>query len=342
MFGASEDRARQLAGRQRWKRISSSGSSSSYRSASSSSQFSQLSHREISYIFEQNPQRPTPIPEHPSPTRFVPVNSLHDLGGLQYLVQPIAASDVEEAFSRMVSKNLHPRTLHQRSQTEHLSHVLFDETATGHASPPPTSPFTVSGLTKPYGVLGWGAKILQQVRHVTEQAPPAQAEGHLSTLVTVHDFTSRSLSSDDVSTQSMPLMRGGAGREPQFDWTAIQQHELWDCPFNTGASYRSFILTLRHYWPDEYAHFNSLFNNSHGLEADPARQRLLLTLGIEGLKMIRTILFDRARAMLGTTLSGGSQTYPEIHHIRRESLQGAEYPAIVPRHLFHAFVNATK
>ncbi|KAL1654209.1 Scaffold-type E3 ligase [Didymella pomorum] len=220
MFGASEDRARQLAGRQRWKRISSSGSSSSYRSASSSSQFSQLSHREISYIFEQNPQRPTPIPEHPSPTRFVPVNSLHDLGGLQYLVQPIAASDVEEAFSRMVSKNLHPRTLHQRSQTEHLSHVLFDETATGHASPPPTSPFTVSGLTKPYGVLGWGAKILQQVRHVTEQAPPAQAEGHLSTLVTVHDFTSRSLSSDDVTKTNLNKLfdkyRDNATTEPDL------------------------------------------------------------------------------------------------------------------------------
>ena len=341
MFGASEDRARQLAGRQRWKRIGSSGSSSSYRSASSSSQLSQLSHRETSYIFEQNPQRPTPIPEHPSPTRFVPVNSLHDLGGLQYLVQPIAASDVEEAFSRMVSKNLHPQTLHQRSQTEHLSHVLFDKTAIGHASPPPTSPFTVSGLTKPYGVLGWGAKIVQQVRHVTEPAPPVQVDGHVSTVVTVRDFISRSLSSDNVSTQAMPSMRGGAGRESQFDWTAIQQHELWDYPFNTGAVYHAFISWLRPR-PNDYTSFVSLFGNNHGLEADPARQRILLSLGIEALPTIRVVLFERARMILGSALSGGSQNYAEIHLIRYQSLEDPEYPAIIPRHLFHAFVNASK
>ncbi|KAF3037181.1 Scaffold-type E3 ligase [Didymella heteroderae] len=89
----------QLAGRQRWKRISSSGSSSSKRSVSSSSQVSQLSHRETSSIFEQIPPRPTPIPVHISSTRFVSADRLHDFGGLQHLVQTIAASDVEEAFS---------------------------------------------------------------------------------------------------------------------------------------------------------------------------------------------------------------------------------------------------
>jgi hypothetical protein len=342
MFGASEDRARQLAGRQRWKRISSSGSSSSYRSASSSSQLSQLSHCETSYIFEHNPQRPTPIPEHPSPTRFVSIDSLHDLGGLQYLVQPIAASDVEEAFSRMVSKNLHPQTLHQRSQTEYLSRVLYDHTTPGHALPPPTIPSAVSGQTKQYGVLGWGAKIRQQVRHFTEPASPVRIEGHLSTVVTVHDLTSRSVSSDNISTQAIPSMRGGAGPEPRFPWTAIQQHQLWDCLFNTGAIYHSFISWLRRHRSEDYALFVSLFDNSYGLEADPVRQHLLLTLGTEARQTIRGILLERAKAILGSALFGGSQSPTEIQRILTESLQDTEYPAIKPRHLFLTFVNTSK
>lgn len=342
MFGASEDRARQLAGRQRWKRISSSGSSSSYRSASSSSQLSQLSHRKTFSIFELNPQRPTRIPEHTSPTRSASVDSLHDFGRLQYLVQPIASPEVEEAFSRMVSKNLHPQTLHQRSQTEYLSQVLYDETAPKHALPPPTRSSAVSSQTKQYGVLGWGAKILQQVRHVTEPASPLQMEGHLSTVVTAQGPNGRSISSDNISTQPMPSMRGGEDSEPRIPWTMVQQHQLWDCLFNTGATYRSFMFWLRRHWPDKYALFVPLFDGSYGPEAYPARQHLLLTLGTEARRTIRSILEERAKAILGSALSGGTQSPIELQQIFAESLQDAGYPAIKPRHLFIAFVNNSK
>lgn len=342
MFGASEDRARQLAGRQRWKRISSSASSSSYRSASSSSQLSQLSHRETSSIFEQNHQRPTPILEHPSPARLVSVGSMYDIGGPQHLIQPIAATAVEEAFSRMVSKNLHPRTLHQRSQTEHLSRVLFDETTHAHALPPTTISSAIPGQTKQYGVLGWGAKILQQVRHVTEPVAPARIEGQLSTVVTIHGLASRSVSSDHISTRAVLSTRGGTGPEPQFPWTAIQQHQLWDCLFNTGATCRSFVSWLRDRRPDDYALFVSLFDNSYGLEADPVRQHILLTLGTEARQTIRGILLERAYAILGSALSGGSQSATEVQRILAESLHDTEYPAIKPRHLFLTFVNTSK
>lgn len=342
MFGASEDRARQLAGRQRWKRISSSGSSSSYRSASSSSQLSQLSHRETSSSFEQNPQRPSPIPEHPSPTHFVSVNNLLDLGGLQDLVEPIAASDVEEAFSRMVSKNLHPQSLHQRTQTEHLSHVLHGETASGAASPPPTSYFAIPGRTKQYGVLGWGAKILQQVRHVTEPASLVQIEGRLSTVVTVHNLNSRSVSSNNINTQSMPSMRGGAGPQPQIDWNAVQAHKLWDRLFNTGPAYRYFMSWLRDHWPDKYVLFISLFGDRYGLEVQPTRQHFLSTLEHDVQQTIHLILEERAETILGSALSGGAQSAIEIQQILQESIQDDGYPAINPRPLFLALVNNAK
>src|SRR5690349_3526211 len=124
MFGASEDRARQLAGRQRWNRISSNGSATSYRSASSSSQRSQLSLFEASSIFEQSIKRLIPVPE---PMMYgVPIVQ-HGSARWESLARDTAASDVEAALSQMMASNHHPRTQHQRSQAEYLSQVLYSD-----------------------------------------------------------------------------------------------------------------------------------------------------------------------------------------------------------------------
>ena len=115
MFGASEDRARQLAGRQRWKRINSNGSGSSHRSASSSSRVSYLSHCEASPIFEQNIQWPTELLDFDMST----LDDFHDHPVFSQLNDEVpAASHAEEALSRMMATNEHPRTQQQRCQAE--------------------------------------------------------------------------------------------------------------------------------------------------------------------------------------------------------------------------------
>lgn len=327
MFGASQDRARQLAGRQRWKRISSSGSNSSYRSASSSSQLSQLSHHETSSIFEQNVPRPTPIPEHYAYTGSGSLDNLRHFGGLQHLVQPAAVSDVEEALSRMMAKNQHPRTLQQRSQAEHLSQVLYNDTATDDALPPPSSHFALSSQTKRYGVLGWGAKILQHVRHITEPAPQAHMEDQQSTAVTAYDITSRSISINIANTQPVVSMRGGASPESPNMRIMAQQHSLWASPFNTGLNYRCFVDNLV---PQNRAMFQQLFGDMTG--SDPmlnsARQRFLLAIGPHCANWFQSILIERAKKILGSTLSGGTQPDDELHEITTTSKQDDGYPLV--------------
>jgi hypothetical protein len=340
MFGASEDRARQLAGRQRWKRISSNGSDSSSRSGSTSSQLSQLSHHETSSIFEQNQSWPTMFPEHPAPTSFVSIDCLHDFGGLQRHVQHIASSDIEEAFSRMLSKNLHPRTLQQRSQTEYLSQVLYDDTASDDAFPPLPSPSVAPSQTKQYGVLGWGAKILQQVRHATEPASHAQTEDCLSTAVTAHDLVGRSISVDLTSTQPAVSMRGGANSEPRVPWDVVRRHVLWNTPFNTSRSYHRFMDQLRRLSPRGYDVFVTYFCNNEGREADPIRQRLMSGLGPKIQPWIWHILEERAKAILGSALHEGTQSESEIQQIRMSSLVPGGPPGIIPRNLFLALMVA--
>ena len=257
MFGASEDRARQLAGRQRWKRISSNDSESSHRSASSLSQLSQLSQCEASSISEQKLLWPITIPECDAIT-------FHD--HLQNEVftscpreQSPVVSNAEEALSHMMATNQHPRTQQQRQQAEHLSQVLYNDTAVeDQRLPSPISSVLPSQL-KQYGVLGWGAKILHQVRHATAPASQTQAQQDRSNTTAVFRGTTRSTSANSASVQTAASLRGGANNTVEEIWHSAMRNPYRYLTFNTGSLYRQFVNNL----PEEkYFLFKELFGHS--------------------------------------------------------------------------------
>jgi hypothetical protein len=117
MFGASEDRARQLAFRKRRERVSSSGSSSSMlRSLSSASRVSQQSNLSLSPGYETT--KSVGCPEQHS-MRAVSINSDENTPANQ-LRQPNfgSFSTMDMELSQMDR---------QRLQAEYLSHVLYDD-----------------------------------------------------------------------------------------------------------------------------------------------------------------------------------------------------------------------
>jgi hypothetical protein len=260
MFGASEDRARQLAGRQRWKRISSNDSNSSHRSASSLSQLSQLSQSEASSILEQKLLWPFTNSECDAVT-------FHDcLQDEAFTSRPReqfpVASDAEEALPHMMATNQHLRTQQQRQQAEHLSQVLYNDMAVENQRlPSPVSSVLPSQL-KHYGVLGWGAKILHQVRHATAPALQTQVQEDQSNTTAVLGITTRSTSAYSASVQTAASLRGGANNTVEDIWYAAMRNPYRYLSFNTGNLYRQFVDHL----PEEkYLLFKELFGNSRDL-----------------------------------------------------------------------------
>ena len=269
MFGASEDRARQLAGRQRWKRISSSGSNSSYRSAGSSSQ---LSHRETSSIFEQNIQRPTPIPEHHAYIVNDLLYDLYDSREVQHVSEYVAASDLEEVLAQMTAEEQHPHAQQQRVQAEHLSHVLYNDMAINEELSPSASCSKLPGQAKSYGALGLGPAIAHQVRYVTAPVPSV---GNQSIMLSANSTVNRSTSANIAHTETIVSLRGGADGEPIRNntqphgattshsntpaWLSIARaHPSWNIQFNIGHDYRTFVDSLS---PTQAATFFQLFDS---------------------------------------------------------------------------------
>ena len=307
MFGASEDRARQLAGRQRWKRISSSGSNSSYRSASSSSQLSQ---RETSSIFEHNIQRPSVIPEHHTNTAD---DLLHGLFDLRKQNAPgcIPASGLEEILAQMTAEDQHPHAQQQRSQAEHLSHVLYNDTAIADDLPLPSGCSILPHETKSYGVLKPGPAILKQIRYMTAPVLPVSDQSVTSS---AHGSIDRSTSASIAHAQMIVSLRGGAGDEPFGNSTPppwlgtpswldlAQTHPCWIMPFNNGPDYEAFFDSLS---PTQAEAFSRLFS-SH-LSPEPEAFRLSRRvfekqLSREQRQSFVQMLTVRIHAMLGPKL----------------------------------------
>jgi hypothetical protein len=145
MFGSSQDRARQLAGRNRRERISSISSCTSSRSISSSSQAPQQSPTSI-----WEPKVPSAIEEHPScehndthitPLAFAEINSSQQDENAVPLSSPL----------ELASGLPGPQVEQQRLQAEHLSEVLYSNFAL--ITSPPQSQFTATRHTR-YGSLG--------------------------------------------------------------------------------------------------------------------------------------------------------------------------------------------
>lgn len=325
MFGASEDRARQLAGRQRWKRIGSHDSRSSRRSASSSSQLSQLSHCETLSIFTQNIQWPTASPEYNTPTfhDFPCGLETSHVGG----ESPAVSSHVEKALSQMVTTNQHPRTQQQRSQAEHLSQVLYNDVALDDQLLPSSISFVLPTQLKQYGVLGWGAKVLHQVRHTTVSASQKPAQDESPDTATSLDATPRSVTSHATGTQTAPSLRGGAGYSDVEIWNMAMDHSRLYAPFNTGVMYRYFVDSLP---APKMTSFKELFDDSEDLRQlfNLPRQMFYQGLDFDQRQSFLRMLFERAKFILGSALHGVPQSQNELLHIDATSVAGDRYPLV--------------
>jgi hypothetical protein len=143
MFGSSQDRARQLAGRNRRERISSCTSS---RSISSSSQAPQQSPTSI-----LESKVPSAIEEHPS--------CEHDGDGLALALAQVNSGQQDEnatplfSASQFASGLPGPQAEQQCLQAEHLSQVLYSSLASSASANPPQSQFSATRHTR-YGSLG--------------------------------------------------------------------------------------------------------------------------------------------------------------------------------------------
>jgi hypothetical protein len=324
MFGASEDRARQLAGRQRWKRISSNDSDSSHRSASSSSQLSQLSQCEASSILEQKLLWPITIPE-------CEAIAFHDhLQNEAITSRPReqfpVVSNAEEALSHIMATNQHPRTQQQRRQAEHLSQVLYNDMAAEHQRlPSPISSMLPSQL-KQYGVLGWGAKILHQVRHVTAPAPQTQVQEDRSKTTALFRVTTRSASANSASVQTPASLRGGANNTVEEVWHAAMRNPHRYLSFNTGSLYRQFV---DHLPTEKFLLFKELFGNSRDLHQQNNLARQVFFQNLERGERVGYVqtLVERA-GLLNSSPYPTGRTQRELDDLAGMSRDGDLYPLV--------------
>jgi hypothetical protein len=212
MFGASEDRARQLAYRKRRERFISGGSCSAYRSLSSESRTSQQSH--LYSTPKQDATHPTVCVEHcSSQTELMHVHKnacVNQYRNPQSKVNPVLATDVQ-----------HPQTEQHRVQAEYLSQVLYNHMSLDMVG------CRLSGIPVPSSQFGrhetpGQTTARRHIRHIT--APVASArltslfastmESHLNLpiLPSLHYTTFN----NHPQTQTVISLRGG-GQDNTLD-----------------------------------------------------------------------------------------------------------------------------
>lgn len=220
MFGASEDRARQLAYRKRRERVISGSSSSTYRSLSSASRISQRSR--VSSALDQEgvrsflaTQRGLPQPGHG--TVDFTTNSL----GLQGDGESISATEAQ-----------HLQMERHRLQAEYLSQVLYNSLSLATAGAQPDDTLMPTMNVGRYGALGKPATS-RHIRNVT--APVASLEMQPLLVSTMkHSSESgalpllhRTARNAQLRTQTMVVLRGGGDHDPSLQ----QETTRRDPPF---------------------------------------------------------------------------------------------------------------
>lgn len=347
MFGSSEDRARQLAGRQRWKRISSSDSDSSYRSVSSSSQASQWG---TSSIFEHIIQRPSPIPEHRTYTTCSIQGDQHGSGGIKYASKLAAASDVE---GDMTAEHQHPRLQQHRSQAEHMSHVLYDDTTINDVLPPSSNLASLS-QRKDYGVLEPLDTMLPQRRSATMPISQASPTSHQLNSLSVN-LAKRPIFWGLLQANTVVSLRGGAEDESlntnnqmstgstmvqtEFPWIELAiQHPCWSLPFDSGIMYNYFRESLSH---DQLTTFCELFRhhspNDHNYFTW-ARCQFYHELDVDGRLNFKRVIIERAKALLGPNLDKTSFSSEEVDRLKNTSVMANSGPLVCLVRLIEATV----
>jgi hypothetical protein len=236
MFGSSEDRARQLAGRQRWRRIASSESQSSYPSASSSSQ--QPSQNQPMDITGRAIQRSATIAEHRNPYNTFTQGSQRSHGQMYpgqslHNNNPNRNLPPQQATSSWRYGVLEPRPIPSQSRniTDVGSHLrtMGCSSTTPISQMGPTLPHIHQSLFGPYQPsqipisLGGGAPGIQQ-----SQVPgvlPARAI--------------------NPAWDSYRTQVEWDGIHLNFPWMPPDPaHPAWSIPISSGEWYQYFLASL--------------------------------------------------------------------------------------------------
>jgi hypothetical protein len=220
MFGASEDRARQLAYRKRRERIVSGVTCSIYRSLSSASHVSQQSHLSSTWN-EESSRSPVQTEHRPSQAGTIHSENIpatqHNKRCLKF--DPLLTAD--PPCSQMEQHRL---------QAEHLSQVLYSTLSLATPAPKSSSALSLSSFLSVQGIPG------RHIRNITApvaladlsalfaSTPPGRQD--LPTLPFIH----RTLCDGQLHQQSMVSLRGGGDPHDLFRSTS-QSH-----PNNSGQA----------------------------------------------------------------------------------------------------------
>jgi DCN1-like protein 1/2 len=211
MFGSSQDRARQLAGRSRRERISSISSCSSSRSMSLSSR---LHHPRATPPAQVPTVDPTATVEESASsinadTSINPIASSIETYTVNGAFTPLSVPHVAEGLDRLPAEQ-------HRIQAEHLSRVLHNNLSLTNVADLPQSQFTLPRHTR-YGSLGAHSITLQHPRSITAPVPTAllpdpKLEDLLAMLYTTIVPPLRvSVSDHHLKTGPAVSLRGGSG-----------------------------------------------------------------------------------------------------------------------------------
>lgn len=223
MFGSSQDRARQLAGRTRRERMFSAGSHTSHGSFDTSSQAPQ---QPRAASLEQNIQRSSAVPECPSH------ESRLARAGRQTSQGSRAAQDINNSHLSfpITHDSAHPTSgrycsqlEEARLQAEYLSQVLYDSVTPPTLANPPQSHFRVLPHHSRYGSLGTRSTTSHHLRNITEPIPTPRSSAELPAILHTRMGLSmlpplqKSAFESHLQIQTPVSLRGGHGGAGEGD-----------------------------------------------------------------------------------------------------------------------------
>lgn len=212
MFGSSQDRARQLAGRNRRQRISSSDSCSSSRSASSAHDISEL----CSSPTPLDPNAELPPVEEEQPFQETTRSCVIVSDSRKKETEQDHRRSISHSVSTLPTRSRNLQLEQHRLQAEHLSQVLYNTLSLPKSATASHDLFPSSHRIE-YGSLGIPAVTSSNMRNITA---PCQATYFPSSpvldLMKVFDsseapFLRTSTSELHLRPRSVVSLRGGSG-----------------------------------------------------------------------------------------------------------------------------------
>lgn len=330
MFGSSQDRARQLAGRKRRERISSSGSNSTLRSISSSSHASQQYH--IKSTLTPCNQESAVIKENPQTLQG------HQILQAEYLSQVLysdlgasasaSASPPQSQFrtslrqSKYGSMEMSPAvTRHLRNVTAPATEMIVPDCQALHQRVRPGVAFT-----RPL-------ERSTSESHLRSHAAVSLRGGQGGFYVRDHtesrEYTCTLFDKVNDKKEGLPLRPFTR----EFPWvTEVYCHPQWHVPISSGASYEAFIESLS---MTELERFIVLFSNKPRflpVSLATARQVFFIVLTAPQQKVFKNIIISRGMA-LHALAEGGIGVQCTIHPATSNPEAN---PAVMLEHLLEA------